>query len=158
MSSPGVCTRRYSGHGGLLSHRSTPSASRERSSKSTLTSLIHRDKLVVGSWSGVVFMDGEFTESVSPIGPSATRCESPAVRSTVYRYGERIMSFRAVFRLNGRWRKLYEGDLLTERSLRHHRQAARTRAGASSSSSTPQTPRTSTATGWGWRRAPSLPR
>src|SRR5213593_4133052 len=104
-------------------------ALQERSSKSTLTSLIHRDKLVVGSWSGVVFMDGEFTESVSPIGPSATRCESPAVRSTVYRYGERIMSFRAVFRLNGRWRKLYEGDLLTERSLRHHRQAARTRAG-----------------------------
>jgi len=61
---------------------------------------------VVGSWSGVVFMDGEFTESVSPIGPSATRCESPAVRSTVYRYGERIRSFRAVFRLNGRGRAL----------------------------------------------------
>src|SRR5207244_3971109 len=113
MSSAGGCTRRYYG---LLSHRSTPSASRERSSKersskSTLTSLIHRDKLVVGSWSGVVFMDGEFTESVSPIGPSATRCESPAVRSTVYRYGERIRSFRAVFRFNGRGRKLYEGDL-----------------------------------------------
>ena len=86
---------------------------------------------MVGSWSGVVFVGGELTESVGPIGPSATRCESPAVRSTVYRYGERIRSFRAVFRLNGRGRKLYEGDLLTERSLRHHRQAARTRAGAS---------------------------
>src|SRR5712692_8529109 len=63
--------------------------------KSTLTSLIHRDKLVVGSWSGVVFMGGELTESVGPIGPPATRCESPAVRSTVYRYGERLRSFPA---------------------------------------------------------------